>query len=157
MSEMSKKVWINEKDWNAIVAQLRDAQARIAVLEKIAAAAKEVADEGWGWCSEPQHFERMAKMDRLRAALAGSPAVAEPCAVVRLLNVARGCHDYGGGYRDPKEAEVFHHGIQTVINSLESAAKNDPDNYQVNVLEQIGAAQKAAESTPAEPQKGDDK
>ncbi len=55
-----------------------------------------------------------------------------------LLNIARGCHDYGGGYRDSLESEIFHHGIQTVINALEAAMK-DPDRLQVRVLEGIGS------------------
>lgn len=59
--------------------------------------------------------------------------------ITRLMNVARGCHDYRGGHRDSREAEIFHHGIQTVINALEAAAKNDPADTQVNALEQIGA------------------
>lgn len=57
----------------------------------------------------------------------------------RLLNVARGCHDYGGGYRESREREIFHHGIQTVIKALE-AAEAGPDRFQVRVLESIGAA-----------------
>ena len=59
--------------------------------------------------------------------------------VERLLNVARGCHDYGGGYSSPTVYDAFHHGIQTVINALEAAAKNDASDLQVNVLESIGA------------------
>lgn len=59
--------------------------------------------------------------------------------ITRLLNVARGCHDYNGGYVDP-EATAFHHGIQTVVQALDAAAKNDPNDGQVNVLERIGAA-----------------
>ena len=55
----------------------------------------------------------------------------------RLINVARGCHDYGGGHADTKASEAFHHGIQTVINALEAAA-NDPASMQVRVLESIG-------------------
>lgn len=51
----------------------------------------------------------------------------------RLVNVARGCHDYGGGYRAPSDYEIFHHGIQTVINALEAAQKNDPEDYQIKV------------------------
>lgn len=57
----------------------------------------------------------------------------------RLLNVARGCFDYSGGHRD-KEREIFHHGIQTVINALEAAAKNDSGDTQVNALERMGAS-----------------
>ncbi len=66
--------------------------------------------------------------------------------VERLLNVARGCHDYGGGYREDREAlEIYHYGIRTVIDALEAARKGDPKDTQVNTLERIGrAAQPAA-------------
>lgn len=57
---------------------------------------------------------------------------------IRLLNVAKGCHDYGGGYREPKEAEIFHHGIDTVIAALTAALKNDPNDLQVAILERVG-------------------
>jgi len=56
----------------------------------------------------------------------------------RLLSVARGCHDYGGGYgHEPRHAEIYHHGIQTVINALE-AAEREPESLQVKVLERVG-------------------
>lgn len=56
----------------------------------------------------------------------------------RLLSVARGCHDYGGGYgHEPRHAEIYHHGIQTVINALE-AAEREPESLQVKVLERAG-------------------
>jgi hypothetical protein len=64
--------------------------------------------------------------------------------IERLLNVAHGCHDYGGGYRGTPAEEVYHHGIQTVINALEAAMKNDPKDFQINVLERIGADARAA-------------
>lgn len=54
-----------------------------------------------------------------------------------LINVARGCHDYGGGYMDTPSQDAFHHGIQTVIQALE-AAVSDPTKLQVRVLESIG-------------------
>jgi hypothetical protein len=62
----------------------------------------------------------------------------------RLLNVARGCLDYGGGYRgdsdiEKAQADAFHHGIQTVINTLEGAVK-DPSSLQVRVLQSVGAS-----------------
>jgi len=34
------------------------------------------------------------------------------------LQIARGCKDYGGGYRGGDHYEAFQHGIQTVINAL---------------------------------------
>lgn len=72
--------------------------------------------------------------------MADSPAPSPEGPLDRLLNVARGCHDYGGGYKDPVSAEIYHHGIATVISALEAAAKNDPSDGQVNILERIGAA-----------------
>lgn len=66
----------------------------------------------------------------------------------RLVNTARGCHDYGGGYRDADKAEIFHHGIQTVINAVEAASKSQGDT-QANTLARIGA--KAANKKGATP------
>lgn len=60
---------------------------------------------------------------------------------VRMLNVARGCHDYGGGYRTAETAEIFHHGIQTVINALEAFSKN-PDDTQTLALERAALSAK---------------
>ena len=65
----------------------------------------------------------------------------------RLLNVAKGCHDYGGGYWEKLEAEIYHHGIQTVINALEAAVKH-PNSTQVRVLENMG--RKAASDAAGE-------
>ncbi len=60
-------------------------------------------------------------------------------AQTRMLNIARGCTDYGGGHRGNAEHfEIYQHGIQTVINALEGAAKNNPNDTQVNALERIG-------------------
>lgn len=53
----------------------------------------------------------------------------------RLLNIARGCHDYGGGYSESREVEIYHHGIQTVINALEASGD---DSLQTRILEAIG-------------------
>ena len=55
----------------------------------------------------------------------------------RLVNVARGCRDYGGGHSG-KDYENFQHGIETVIRSLEAASKNNPNDTQVNALERMG-------------------
>lgn len=61
-------------------------------------------------------------------------------AVSRMVRIARGCLDYGGGYRSDEDMlSAFHGGIQTVINALEAAAKNDPSDTQVNALERIGS------------------
>jgi hypothetical protein len=56
----------------------------------------------------------------------------------RLVAVARGCHDYNGGYRGQGVLpDVFHEGIQTVISALEAAMEN-PQDSQVKALEIIG-------------------
>ena len=58
------------------------------------------------------------------------------------IAIATGCLDYGGGYRnDEAELEAFHHGIQTVINSLTAAReaeKSGKNDTQVNALRRIG-------------------
>lgn len=56
------------------------------------------------------------------------------------LKIAKGCTDYGGGYRsNPEQFEIYQHGIQTVINCLKSAfEKGLKDNHQVAVLHSIG-------------------
>lgn len=60
--------------------------------------------------------------------------------VERLLNVARGCHDFNGGHHEKSAHAIYHHGIQTVINALECAAVDNLNDFQVNVLESIGRA-----------------
>jgi len=56
------------------------------------------------------------------------------------LNIAKGCHDYQGGYHDKNENEIYHHGIQTVINCLERLVKDkNLNNTQLNVVHSIGA------------------
>lgn len=52
--------------------------------------------------------------------------------------IARGCQDYGGGYRyDDDKYEAFQHGIRTVLRALLSA-KEDPSDTQVRALYAIG-------------------
>ncbi len=56
------------------------------------------------------------------------------------LRIARGCTDYGGGYRNNVEQfEIYQNGIATVIRSLEAALKEGLGNYQVAVLHAMGA------------------
>ena len=54
------------------------------------------------------------------------------------LKIAKGCHDYGGGYRDDKKYEIFHHGIQTVINALERTKSKGLKDLQSAVLYNSG-------------------
>lgn len=56
------------------------------------------------------------------------------------LNIAKGCHDYQGGHHDKKDNEIYHHGIQTVINCLERLSKDkNLSDTQLNVIHSIGA------------------
>jgi hypothetical protein len=55
------------------------------------------------------------------------------------LRIARGCLDYGGGHRsDEGHLEIYHHGIQTVINALEAAEKNGLADTQCAALWRMG-------------------
>ncbi len=59
------------------------------------------------------------------------------------IKIAKGCTDYGGGYRsNPYELEIYHHGMQTVVNCLEAATKRGFNDRQVFVVHQIGSAAK---------------
>lgn len=54
------------------------------------------------------------------------------------LRIAKGCLDYGGGYRSsPVELDAFHHGIRTVIRAMEAKIAT-PQDSQVRALEIIG-------------------
>ena len=55
------------------------------------------------------------------------------------LRIARGCTDYGGGYRQPEDAEIYQHGIQTVINALTAASKTGLEDMQTRALHAMGA------------------
>lgn len=69
-----------------------------------------------------------------------APAVAgTPLTWDLVLSIARGCADYGGGYRsDDAKLAIFHHGIQTVVNALQSASQNGLHDTQVAALYRIG-------------------
>jgi len=56
------------------------------------------------------------------------------------LNIAYGCHNYQGGHHDERDNEIYHHGIQTVINCLERLVKDkDLSDTQLNIVHSIGA------------------
>ena len=56
----------------------------------------------------------------------------------RCLNIAKGCHDYNGG-NEGRDREMFHHGIQTVINCLEAfVSSKGVGDTQLNMVEAIG-------------------
>jgi hypothetical protein len=83
--------------------------------------------------------EKVVPLSTVEAALAASEAAraqaeaakdGAPAPATRsltfddALRIARGCTDYGGGHRhDPREFEVYQHGIQTVINALTAASE----------------------------------
>jgi len=54
------------------------------------------------------------------------------------IKIAKGCVDFGGGYLEASEREIFHHGIQTVVQSLEGAKKTGMSDLQSKVLHSIG-------------------
>lgn len=58
------------------------------------------------------------------------------------IAIAKGCLDYGGGYRrDEGLLEAFHDGIQTVVNALTAAKKSaetGANDTQVNALRRMG-------------------
>jgi hypothetical protein len=55
------------------------------------------------------------------------------------LRIARGCTDYGGGYRSNDEHyEIYQHGIKTVIAALTAASNTWPEDTQVAALHAMG-------------------
>lgn len=60
----------------------------------------------------------------------------------QAVEIARGCTDYGGGHRGnhscgQSHLEIYHHGMQTVENSLKAWASGD-NSYQLRVVQSIG-------------------
>jgi len=68
------------------------------------------------------------------------PAMSEelkpcPLAFHDAVRIARGCLDYGGGHRDEgRHLEIYHHGIQTVINALEASERSGLQELQTLML-----------------------
>lgn len=73
------------------------------------------------------------------------------------IAIARGCLDYGGGYRSQEAAlAAFHHGIQTVVNALTAAKKaadTEVNDTQVNALRRMGNSQQNAQGDSQIPAK----
>ncbi len=66
------------------------------------------------------------------------------------LRIARGCTDYGGGYRGNTEHyEIYQHGIQTVINALTAASNSGLEDTQVAALHAMGANQNISGGLPS--------
>jgi uncharacterized protein (DUF433 family) len=106
--------------------------------------------DGWTWSDVLKMHPEITE-DDIRAALAYTieadpdplPSVddaPEPWTFDDAVRIARGCLDYGGGYRALDDSlAIFHHGIQTVINALEGAAKNGHKDTQVAALHRMGS------------------
>ena len=76
----------------------------------------------------------MTKPDDVGIAPTGS---IHPLTFDDALRIARGCFDYGGGYRSNNgELDIYHHGIWTVINALERAKITG--DRQIRMLHSIG-------------------
>lgn len=59
-----------------------------------------------------------------------------------FLTLARGCTDYQGGHHDDNAQGIYQHGIQTVINVMESAVKCKEEkttDTQIIAIERIGS------------------
>jgi len=58
----------------------------------------------------------------------------------RAIRLARGCKDYGGGYRsDDGQLSAFHHGMDTVVNVLTAALEQgEKPSLQVRMVERFG-------------------
>lgn len=56
------------------------------------------------------------------------------------LRIARGCTDYGGGYRSTIHYDAYQHGIQTVITALTRASEG-PFDSQIVALHAMGASE----------------
>lgn len=59
---------------------------------------------------------------------------------LRAVTLARGCHDYNGGYKETEHLEIFHHAIDTVTRVLEAdrLRGNEPPDLQLRAVEQAG-------------------
>jgi hypothetical protein len=96
-----------------------------------------------------------------RAALTAQPATAptppaqtEPSDALTFddaVRIARGCTDYGGGYRgEPELFDAYQAGISTVITALTAAGKEGLSDSQVRALHSMGAQPAAATTAPSD-------
>ena len=54
------------------------------------------------------------------------------------LRIARGCHFFGGGHHTDGHGAAYHHGIRTVVSSLEAAEQSGLNDTQVAAVWNIG-------------------
>jgi hypothetical protein len=63
-----------------------------------------------------------------------------PLQFADAVRIAKGCTDYGGGYRgDASLLEAYQAGIATVINALRAAQERGMTDQQVRALHGMGA------------------
>lgn len=71
------------------------------------------------------------------------------------VRIARGCTDYGGGYRsEPELFEAYQGGISTVVAALTAAGKRGLADSQVRALHFMGAPPAAARVSAEQPSSG---
>jgi transposase len=71
------------------------------------------------------------------------------------VKIARGCSDYGGGYRGTDHYDAYQDGISTVVRVLEAAKEKGLSTSQLRALHCIGRAneQSRTEAVPPLQQK----
>lgn len=90
-------------------------------------------------------YRMQEEIDELRAKLEAVEQSVQKPSFDDALRIARGCTDYGGGYRGGDKFGAYQHGIGTVINALTAASLNGLEDYQVRTLHAMGAAQHASD------------
>jgi hypothetical protein len=123
-------------------------QARIAELE-----AAQPCCGNWSSCTVPcvpraDHWQAEAHRIAEPEAQAAQSATLLPFS--DALRIARGCTDYGGGYRCTEHYGAYQDGIKTVIASLEAAFRKGLSDPQVAALRAIGAQEEQAAPKPAQ-------
>jgi len=120
----------------AALSDIADRDRRIAELE---AALKE-----WSLLAGHLGLSTEHHRDRTRNTLANNGvsaidamlAQAKREAIDRCIAIAKGCEDYGGGYRE-QDLEIYHHGMQTVHRCLMQLRDGD-ESLQLRMVESIG-------------------
>jgi hypothetical protein len=108
-----------------------------ALVARLAAESDAVAEQAKDGARQQARADRMEReRDEARAVL----ATAQEAIETRLLAIAEGCHDYGGGHHSDGKMDAYQHGISTVVRALKVAIQHDDKDPQVAALERIGRA-----------------
>lgn len=82
-------------------------------------------------------------------ALAAHDAEVRRKALEEALAIARGCTDYGGGYRsDEERLGIYHHGMNTVERCIQAKLDGD-ESLQIKTVESMGRIMLAAQAGEA--------